>query len=109
MKRGRSVVALGAATLAACAAALPAGADGATVPDHETTARVATSSHAAVQTRWVCHGPADVFDTPGGIVIGILARGDRVRVLLHSAGRPRWVMVRGPIEIHGWMNEAALC
>jgi hypothetical protein len=85
------VVAVAAATiLAACSAALPVQA-------------------AAAQSRWVCRGPAAVFDTPGGIVIGILAQGDHVRVLMHAAGRRQWVMVHGPIEIRGWMRAGALC
>lgn len=110
MSWGRSVVALGATTLAVCAAAVPAGAVGATFPARQTTARTAVSARAATaQIRWVCRGPADVFDTPGGVVIGILARGDRVRVLLHSAEHRRWVLVHGPIEIHGWMTEGSLC
>jgi hypothetical protein len=29
----------------------------------------------------VCRAPARVFDTPGGIVVGILARRQQVRVL----------------------------
>jgi hypothetical protein len=64
---------------------------------------------AAAPARRVCRGPASVFDTPGGIVIGILAEGDQVRVLMHAAGRPRWVMIYGPIDIRGWMRQQALC
>lgn len=64
---------------------------------------------AATANRWVCHGPASVFDTPGGIVIGVLAQGDHVTVLMHAAGDREWVLVHGPIEIRGWMREWALC
>jgi hypothetical protein len=94
-----AVAAAAAAVFAACVAAPPAQAAGSTP----------VTQGAAVQMRRVCRGPASVFDTPGGIVIGILAPWDQVGVLMHAAGRPGWVLVRGPIGIRGWMRERALC
>lgn len=117
MSAMRSVAAASAAaTLAACAGAFPAAAAGAsavpTAPGMRVSpAAIPVTAQAAGATavRWVCHGPAEVFDTPGGIVIGILARGDRVTVLLQAAGRAEWVFVHGPIDIRGWMREGTLC
>jgi hypothetical protein len=112
MSTARSVVAASVATtLAACVAAFPAQAAGAAVGPASRAAlpAAALARAAAAPVRWVCHGPASVFDTPGGVVIGILAQGDHVRVLMHAAGRPEWVMVHGPIEIRGWMRAGALC
>jgi hypothetical protein len=136
--KARSVVAISVATtLAACAGAFPVHAAAAvtaaapptspTSPDPPTppaslvpptspvpalgaSPPAAVAARAAAEpVRWVCHGPASVFDTPGGIVIGILAQGDHVRVLMRAAGHPQWVMVHGPIEINGWMRAGALC
>jgi hypothetical protein len=120
MSKARSVVAISVATtLAACAGAFPvhaAAAVTALVPPTSPVPALGASPPAAVAARaaaepvrWVCHGPASVFDTPGGIVIGILAQGDHVRVLMRAAGHPQWVMVHGPIEINGWMRAGALC
>lgn len=109
MSAGRGVVAgLAATTLAACALALTAPA-AASALSSGTAVPGAVLAHAAAADRWVCHGPAYVFDTPGEIVIGILARGDHVDVLLHAAGDSQWVLVRAPIDIRGWMKEGALC
>jgi hypothetical protein len=104
------VAALAAAALvtflsaSAARAAAPISAHG-TRPPAALGARTST----APAIRRTCHGPTPVFDTPGGIVIGILARGDQVRVLVHAAGYAQWVLVDGPIGIRGWVRERALC
>jgi hypothetical protein len=59
--------------------------------------------------RRVCHGPARVFDTPGGIVIAFLATREPVRVIRHAAGDRRWVRIRARLGISGWMRARALC
>lgn len=105
----RAAAALAAAVLAACVAALPAQAAGSTRAGGAGHPAAIVARTAAAPLRRVCHRPAAVFDTPGGIVIGILAPADQVRVLMHAAGRPQWVMVRGPIGIRGWMREQTLC
>lgn len=107
------VAASAAATLAAAAGTCPVAADAATGQGARGLRAAATATAAQAPAtpliRWVCRGPADVFDTPDGIVIGVLARGDHVRVLLHAAGQSQWVFVHGPIEIRGWMRTRTLC
>jgi hypothetical protein len=110
---------LGALAVAAFTACLPASpAQAATrAPAHLTGPPTGARPPAARQARAtapsrirrVCRGSTPVLDTPGGIVIGILARGDHVTVLMHAAGRPQWVLVRGPIGIRGWVRQGALC
>ncbi len=56
----------------------------------------------------VCFAQATLYDTPGGLVVGVLVRGDRVRVLRRSRGRS-WVRVRSEIDLRGWMRARALC
>jgi hypothetical protein len=59
--------------------------------------------------RRVCRAPARVFDTPGGVVIAILGRGQRVRVIRRAAGRKHWVCIRAALGISGWMSDRAFC
>jgi hypothetical protein len=56
----------------------------------------------------VCVASATLYDTPGGLVVGVLVRGDGVRVLRRSRGRT-WVRVRSDIDLRGWMRARALC
>ena len=55
----------------------------------------------------VCVAHATLYDTPGGLVVGVLVRGDRVRILRRSSGRT-WVRVRSAIDLRGWMRARAL-
>lgn len=110
MMARRVLAAVAAGALAAC---LPVSAAQAAtwVSSHGPRAPAAPAARttAPPAVRRVCRGSTPVFDTPGGIVIGILARGDQVTVLMHAAGRPQWVLVRGPIGIRGWVRQRALC
>jgi hypothetical protein len=99
--------ALALALLAACAAH-PTSAQAAGAPAGAPPPALRAST-ADASTRWVCRGPARVFDTPGGIVIAILARGDRVTMLPRAADSSRWVLVHGPIGIRGWVEGGVLC
>ena len=103
--------ALAFALLVACAAH-PTSAQAADAPTraaHTASAPALLARAADVPVRWVCRSPAPVFNTPGGIVIAILARGDRVTLLLHAADSSPWVLVRGPIGIRGWIEDEVLC
>jgi hypothetical protein len=110
MTARRVLAAVAAGAFAAC---LPTSAAQAAtwVPARAARAPAARQARAAASStiRRVCRGSTPVFDTPGGIAIGILARGDQVTVLTHAAGRPQWVLVRGPIGIRGWVRQRALC
>lgn len=98
MSAKRGVVATSVATtLAVCAAVFPGQSVAAMAPAGGVAAgppAVLARAALAAPIRWVCRGPASVFDTPGGIVVGILAEGDHVRLLTDAAGRPEWVFVR---------------
>jgi hypothetical protein len=104
------LAALAAAALGACLPVAPAQAAAWTpARGARTPTAPAARSSASPTIRRVCRESTPVFDTPGGIVIGILARGDRVTVLMHAANRPQWVLARGPIDIRGWIRQRALC
>jgi hypothetical protein len=59
--------------------------------------------------RVVCHTPARVYDTPGGIVVGFIGAGQRVHVLRRSADDPHWLRVYGTLGIVGWMHDRVFC
>jgi hypothetical protein len=59
--------------------------------------------------RVVCHTPARVYDTPGGLVVGFIGFGQRVHVLRRSADDPHWVRVYGTLGVVGWMRDRVLC
>ncbi len=86
-----AVAALAAATVVTGALAAPAGA--ATLP-----ARVHTTC--ARQTR--------VMSTPGGLVVGFLARGAPVIVLQRTRNH-RWTEVRAVHSLVGWIHTHDLC
>ena len=56
----------------------------------------------------VCAAQATLYDTPGGLVVGVLVRGDEVRVLRRTRSRT-WVRVRSEIDLRGWMRARSLC
>ena len=104
---------LAAVAAGAFATCLPVSASQAATwaPSREARVPAAREARATASStiRRVCRGSTPVFDTPGGIAIGILARGDKVTVLTHAARDPQWVLVRGPIGIRGWVRQRALC
>lgn len=63
---------------------------------------------AALPRAEVCAARAPIYDTPGGMVVGVLARGTRVAVVRRAAGR-RWVRVRSQHPITGWTPARMLC
>ena len=89
--RPKAVATLAAAALVAVAPAL------AVVP----------AAHAAT-SRSVCAQKALLYDTPGGVVIAVLLKRDRVTVLRYRPDR-RWVRVRAPEPVRGWMRTSSLC
>ncbi|HWT93721.1 MAG TPA: SH3 domain-containing protein [Solirubrobacteraceae bacterium] len=63
---------------------------------------------AAKGERRLCADRANLYDTPGGFVVGRLYRPVKVRVLRRSANR-RWVHVRTRTGLAGWLTSGALC
>jgi hypothetical protein len=63
---------------------------------------------AASEARIVCVPRAPLTETPGGLVVGSVTRGDRVFVLKRAKGR-RWVRVRTDFATRGWMRTSQLC
>lgn len=63
---------------------------------------------AAAQHRRLCADRANLYDTPGGFVVGRLYKPVKVRVLRRSANR-RWVHVRTRTGLAGWLTSGALC
>ena len=59
-------------------------------------------------TRKLCSARANLYDSPGGLVVGRLYRPQRVVVLRRSANR-RWVHVRTRTRLRGWLTAGALC
>lgn len=62
----------------------------------------------AREARIVCAARAPLTETPGGLVVGSVTRGDRVFVLKRAKGR-RWVRVRTDFATRGWMRSSQLC
>lgn len=58
--------------------------------------------------RRLCADRANLYDTPGGFVIGRLYKPARVRVLRRSANR-RWLHVRTRSQLTGWIITGAVC
>lgn len=69
----------------------------------------ATAPAAAAKPRYerVCTPRATVLDSPKGLAIGVLYRGDRVRVLRRD-GAQAWVRVRSTAPIEGWITKRSL-
>jgi hypothetical protein len=65
-----------------------------------------TADKAHVAT--TCARQARVLSTPGGLVVGFLARGAPVIVLRRTASR-RWTEVRAVHSIVGWIHTRDLC
>lgn len=68
----------------------------------------APASAAPLPRAEICVARATVYDTPGGMAIGVLARGTRVVIVKRASGR-RWARVRSPHPITGWTPARVLC
>jgi hypothetical protein len=66
------------------------------------------AASAPAATRKLCASRANLYDSPGGIVVGRLHRPQRVTIVRRSANR-RWVHVRARTGLSGWMLAGALC
>jgi hypothetical protein len=68
----------------------------------------APASAAPLPRAEICVARATVYDTPGGMAVGVLARGTNIVVVRRGANR-RWVRVRSAHPITGWTRAKALC
>ena len=84
-----AVAALAAATVLAATWAAPAGA-------------------AQTHVRTTFARQAKVLNTPGGVVVGFLARGAPV-IVQERTSNHRWVEVRAVHSIVGWIHASDLC
>jgi hypothetical protein len=87
--RAHAVAALAAATVLVATWAAPAGA-------------------AQAHVRKTCARQTKVLNTPGGVVVGFIARGAPVIVQERTTNR-RWVEVRAVHSIVGWIHAGDLC
>ena len=69
---------------------------------------VGAATSSAASTRKLCSARANLYDSPGGLVVGRLHRPQRVTVLRRNANR-RWVHVRARTGLRGWLLAGALC
>lgn len=63
---------------------------------------------ARTRTATVCAPGASLYETPGGARVGIVHRGDRVRVVAKGA-RDGWWRVAASFGTRGWIRETAIC
>jgi hypothetical protein len=63
---------------------------------------------AQARVRKTCAPRTKVMSTPGGLVIGFLARGAPVIVLKHTRNR-YWTEVRAVQSLVGWIHTQDLC
>ena len=62
---------------------------------------------AAASVERICVPEATVLDSPRGLPVGVLYRGDRVRVLKRDGTR-RWIRVRSAAPISGWITSRSV-
>jgi len=62
---------------------------------------------AAASVERICVPEATVLDSPRGLPVGVLYRGDRVRVLKRDGTR-RWIRVRSGAPISGWITARSV-
>ncbi|HEY6763005.1 MAG TPA: SH3 domain-containing protein [Baekduia sp.] len=63
---------------------------------------------AAPRTAAVCASSAGLFETPGGAKVGVVHRGDHVRVVAVGADDGWWRVV-ARFGTRGWIRETAIC
>jgi hypothetical protein len=71
-------------------------------------ARAAPAGAAQSHVHTTCARQTRVLSTPGGLVVGFLARGAPVIVLRRTAHRA-WAEVRAVHSIVGWIHTHDLC
>lgn len=94
LRTRRGALAAVAVTAALCASPAAAAA----------SAAATASPRAAV----VCVAAVGMYETPGGARVGVLHRGDHVRVVTVGADDPWW-RVAAAFGTRGWVRESALC
>ena len=57
----------------------------------------------------VCAPQVTLYETPGGAKVGLLHRGDRVRVVAGAAARAPWWRVVASFGTRGWLRASAIC
>jgi hypothetical protein len=67
-----------------------------------------SAAAAAPRSATVCAASVAMYETPGGARVGVLHRGDRVRVVAIGADDPWW-RVAASFRTRGWVRESALC
>jgi Bacterial SH3 domain len=70
-------------------------------------AAAAPAAAAAPRAERICSQRATVLDSPRGLPIGVLYRGDRVTLLKRDRTRA-WVRVRSTAPITGWVTRRSL-
>ncbi len=72
------------------------------------SAAPAAPAAAASRDVRICAAKATLVETPGGAAVGVVRRGDEVRVLRQGAGG-RWWRVRARFGTRGWLRARAIC
>ena len=67
----------------------------------------AAPAAAAARVERICAPRATVLDSPRGLAVGVLYRGDRVTLLRRDSTRA-WVRVRSAAPITGWITKRSL-
>ena len=67
----------------------------------------AAPAAAAARVERICAPRATVLDSPRGLAIGVLYRGDRVTLLRRDNSRA-WIRVRSAAPITGWITKRSL-
>ncbi len=62
---------------------------------------------AAASVERVCAPQVTVLDSPRGLPVGVLYRGDRV-IVLKRDGTRRWIRVRSGAPISGWITSRSV-
>ena len=69
---------------------------------------VAAPGSTQARVRTTCAPRTKVLSTPGGLVVGFLARGAQVLVLRHTRNG-YWTEVRALHSLVGWIHSQDLC
>jgi hypothetical protein len=62
---------------------------------------------AATSVERICAPQVTVLDSPRGLPVGVLYRGDRV-IVLKRDGTRRWIRVRSAAPIAGWITKRSV-